>query len=75
MYKYKLFNTGYSSSKYGLCEVCNDYASEIYHQIEMKHYMFECNSKVYEGWTNYGCHNLFGHKGCLLSKRKEVVEG
>jgi len=73
MYKYKLVNTGYSSSKYGLCEVCGGYASEIYHQIEMKRYMFKCNSKVYEGWTNYNCHNQFGHKECLLSQRREVV--
>lgn len=71
MYKYILTTTGHSSSKYGLCEVCGEYASEIFHQIEMKRYLIENNDNVFEGWTNYGCHNLFGHKECLLLLRKE----
>lgn len=74
MYKYRLINTGYSSSKYGLCEVCGEYVSEIFHQIEMKRYFIENNCKVLEGWTYNDCHDLFGHKECLLLLRKVVEE-
>lgn len=74
MYRYRLVNTGYSSTKYGPCEVCGEYASEVFHQIELRHYKFERNCKVYEGWTTHDCHNLFGHEECLISQRRRDDE-
>lgn len=74
MYKYRLVRTGYSSNKYGPCEVCGKHAPEVYHQIESKYFKFVHNEAVYEGWTSYGCHNLFGHKECLISQRRRDDE-
>lgn len=64
MHRYKLINTGYSSSRYGLCEICNKHVSEVFHQIEEKKYS--------GGWTRHNCHNLYGHSKCLKAERREV---
>lgn len=62
VYKYKLISTHDNSSKYGNCEVCGKYASEVFHQIEAM--------KIEDGWTYANCHNKFGHEQCLISLRK-----
>jgi hypothetical protein len=69
-YKYTLSSTGESSKKYGKCEVCGEHVSEVFLQSETKHYKFEHDGQIYEGWTHNKCNSYFGHKECLLSKRR-----
>jgi len=69
-YRYILKSTGNSSSKYGVCEVCGKYATEVFSQSEEKYYNIKHNEKIYEGWTKHGCQDYFGHKECLESKRR-----
>ena len=61
MKRYRLIPTGYSSQRYGPCEVCKQPATEVFHQIEERTYVL--------GWTRYKCHDLFGHKQCLVAAR------
>lgn len=62
-YKYKLSRMGASSDKYGPCEVCDKHVSDVFHQTESRY--------TDRGrWTFSGCHNLFGHEECLISKRR-----
>lgn len=61
-YRYRLYHTGGSTEKYGPCEICHKYVTDIWHMVEELH---SGNS-----WTALACLNLFGHKECLLSKRK-----
>lgn len=61
MKKYRLKNTGYSSKRYGNCEVCNKHVSEVFYQVEEKQYKY--------GWTQSDCNNLYGHKECLIGKQ------
>lgn len=70
MYRYKLVSTGDSSARYGNCDVCGKHVTEVFIQREERRYRFEHNGKIYEGWTGEGCHYLFGHKECLIAKRK-----
>ena len=65
MIKYKLISTDHSSKRFGLCEICHQHVSEVFHQVEMREYK--------PGrWTRFNCHNLFGHKECLMAQQKEV---
>ena len=61
-YRYTLKNMNESSAKYGPCAICGKHTSEVYHQTE------ERQTKFYK-WTTSGCHNLFGHKDCLIQIR------
>jgi len=61
-YKYKLISQKESSAKYGLCEVCGKFVSEVFHQIESRKYE--------DGYTYAGCKDYFGHKECLESKQR-----
>ena len=70
MYRYKLRRTGHSSTRFGLCEICKKYASEVWYQVEMQAYTKQSGKT---GWTYFGCHNLFGHKECLEGHRKEAT--
>ncbi len=63
MYRYRLVNQNDSSAKYGACEVCRQYASEVFHQIEQRRY------KPGQ-WTQEGCKSYFGHRECLESKKR-----
>jgi hypothetical protein len=69
-YRYKLSSSEESSNKYGACEVCGKYCTEVFYQSEERHYEFDHEGKHYEGWTQHGCHALFGHKSCLESKQE-----
>ena len=62
-YRYKLISTSYSSHRFGMCEVCGKFASHVFHQIEESEY--EPNK-----WTRYQCVDLFGHKECLINRRR-----
>ena len=57
-YSYLLISTKDSSFKYGKCEICKLFVSEVYHQIE------SFNNSV------YNCTDLFGHKECLILNRR-----
>ena len=57
-YEYELLSTKDSSSKYGQCEICKQFASEVFHQIESLNGSF------------YKCFDYFGHKECLIKKRR-----
>lgn len=62
-YTYKMFGPKGDSYKYGNCEVCGEFCSTIYHQVEGKEY--EPGSI-----THFNCHSMFGHEDCLISIRK-----
>ena len=83
-YRYRLTSTGYSSHRYGPCEVCGEHASEVFLQLEARRYHFDADDlasiddealraeiKV-EGWmwTRHNCYSYFGHKLCLIGKRR-----
>ena len=64
-HKYKLTNMGESSAKYGPCEICGGEVSEVWHQSEER--------KTAQGaLTTKDCHNLFGHRDCLIAERKDT---
>ena len=60
MFKYKLINQNASSAKYGKCEICHKDVDSVYSQTEYKKWKY--------GW--FINNNFFGHKDCLLKKRK-----
>lgn len=60
-FRYTLKNTGHSSARYGVCEVCNEEVTEVWHQVEERYFA--------AGWTRFDTQDLFGHKNCLLSRQ------
>lgn len=73
MYYYELKSTGASSSKFGPCEVCGEYASEVFLQTEQQTYELDeldIQEGVTSNLTTYGCKDYFGHKECLLKIRR-----
>ena len=62
-YRYKLGLTQGSSHKYGMCQVCGEFTSDVYYQIE------ECEYEPGK-WTHDQCISLFGCKNCLISRRR-----
>jgi hypothetical protein len=64
--KYTLKSLNDNSAKYGPCEVCEKPASEMFLQTEMRQYITYANKL---SWTYADCHDYFGHKDCLISKR------
>lgn len=69
-YRYRIRNTGYSSKRFGLCEVCGKHASEVFSQIEEVHCKGEGRDEK-DFWSQWDCTNLWGHKQCLVSKRRK----
>ena len=83
MYRYRLASLRASSAQFGRCEVCRKHVSEVFLQTEEMRYTPSSDNieRVLEdprfytgsdklGWTQAGCHSLFGHKECLLERRK-----
>lgn len=69
-FRYRIYETGSGSQKFGPCEICNEHVSSTYHQVE--EFWIEGDDG---GWTQFGCHNIFGHRECLASKRRgEIVK-
>lgn len=66
-YRYILHPMEDSSYRYGPCEVCGDFVPEIYSQVEEMEYTHPDGSKR---WTRYGCQSMFGHKECLIGRRR-----
>lgn len=61
-HRYRISNTGFSSKRYGPCEVCGKHANETFLQVEERAHL--------KGWTRGGCTDLFGHYDCLVASRK-----
>ena len=66
-YRYRLSSTGYSSKRYGNCEVCGKYVSEVFYQAEERAFTRPDGT---QGWTQQKCVSKFGHKECLLKLRR-----
>lgn len=69
-YRYRLTSTGDSSAKYGNCEICKQYASEVFSQVEERRYGFQVKGMFFGGWAYEG--DSFGHEECLRSRRKDA---
>lgn len=71
-YRYRLRSSGYSSERYGSCEVCKRPCTEVFLQVEQRFYRHFTPAGVMcsEGWTDHECHGLFGHAKCLKRKRR-----
>lgn len=70
--QYRLTSLGYSSERYGLCEVCQKPVSDVHYQVEEQYFRHEprANYAGSKGWTHSGCQSYFGHESCLRSKRR-----
>lgn len=67
-YHYKLISTGSNSKKYGVCEVCGGYASEVFHQIETKDFFSIETNRIEQQHIG----NTFGHEQCLINRQKNL---
>lgn len=65
VYRYELMDTGYSSDRYGNCEVCHEPVRVVYHQIGRK-------ATKFGGLIEDS--SLFGHEICLINARKISTE-
>ena len=65
----RLYNTGFSSSSLGNCEVCKKYCNDVYHLTEQRKYIRADTGE--ESWTFEGCIDLYGHEECLKKVVKE----
>lgn len=65
-FRYRLKNTGSSSAKYGLCEVCRTHCAEMWMQTEQR----KASDPDGTFWTYWKTSSLFGHKKCLISARR-----
>ncbi len=66
-YRYRLISTGAGSQKYGSCAGCGEDPAEVFHQIEERAYTRYDGT---DGWTSQGCHSIFGHRACLIGRRR-----
>lgn len=64
-YRYRIKNTGFSSKRFGNCEVCGKHVSEVYFQVEQRTVLMNDGTPF---WSRSG--DWFGHKECLESKQK-----
>lgn len=72
-YRYRIRSTGASSQKYGPCEVCGEHASEMFSQVEERRYKRAAKIRPEMddyGWTQHECYSFYGHKECLIGKRR-----
>lgn len=67
-YRYNLSSTGYSSNHYSNCDICGKYATEVFYQTEEKQYFNPITQQL--SWTKNNCFDYFGHKECLLNRRR-----
>jgi hypothetical protein len=65
-HRYRMRSTGYSSARFGPCEVCGEWASDVFLQNEEQ--LVRAKRDPY--WTVSGCRSLFGHEGCLRAARR-----
>ena len=80
-YKYEIKSTGYSSQRYGPCEICKKDVSEVFLQREFRVYKLSERSKEAiesligkpageYGEMLTGGGGTFGHEECLVGIRK-----
>ena len=67
-YVYRISSTGHSSARFGMCVVCNEYATEVFLQVEGMTYDNDGEIAI----TYYKCNDLFGHRECLLQSRRST---
>lgn len=67
-FRYRLKTMEASSVEYGPCEVCGKACSEVFLQVEERRYSNAWTS----GWTQHACTRLFGHRHCLLGRRRRL---
>ena len=63
-FKYKLTQQHASSDRYGNCEICEKFVSDVY--IQTKEQLCSVHGK--EFWAMAG--SAFGHKECLIRIRR-----
>lgn len=66
--RYRLKSTGHSSTRYGVCEVCNQHTNEVFHLTSQMLYERKQNGSGF-GWTGSYCLCVFGHFECLKARR------
>lgn len=66
-YGYRISNTKASSSRYGNCEICGEYVSEVFLQVEAQRFIDGMGDL---SWTYHECKTLFGHEKCLTENRR-----
>lgn len=64
-YRYRLKSTGQSSAEYGVCEVCGEYVSDVFLQVEERRAK-RAYGRLY--WER--ADDLFGHAECLKKARR-----
>lgn len=58
----------HTSQRYGPCEVCHQYCSDVFIQVEMREYRTE-RGEISQ--TSQGCRaHTFGHEACLRGIQK-----
>lgn len=60
---YRIRSTGYSSKRYGSCEICGEHASEVFIQSETETVTDSGGTFEAIGDT------AFGHESCLMESR------
>lgn len=68
-YRYRISRTGGNSDKYGNCEICKQYCSDVYLQTREKKY--EAPNED-DSWII--CGDAFGHEECLRGIRRGKVK-
>lgn len=72
-YRFRLRSTGYSSARYGPCEVCGKHCTEVFLQAARRFFRFDpiptnpCDPEELEGWAERP--GAFGHEACLRELR------
>ncbi len=72
-YQYTLKSTGANSQKYGACEICGKYCSDVFMISESREYINPITGQV--SFTHNGCRCLFGHEDCLNLIKLEECRG
>jgi len=68
MYKYNLTSTNESSHKYGNCDICGNYVTEVFRQTEEREYLNPVTKQM--SLTKNNCYDYFGHEECLKNKQR-----
>lgn len=64
-YRYKLFQQHATSDKYGNCEICGKFVSDVYSQRKVEVVMRDGEEHELHKFAS-----SFGHKECLLRQRE-----
>lgn len=66
--QYTLHHTGNSSAKYGDCEICGKWVSDVYHQTAHINFVDSEGRDAESSIENAA--TVFGHENCLLQARE-----